>query len=124
MNRRMDKGGDLSLNAPVTSGDGESAQWEDWLESDTPTPEEIVVENSEKKARQKMLKNAMTVLNMREVEIITARRLEDKPVTLDVLSQRYDISKERVRQIENKAFEKLQVSMQKMIALPSPKSSE
>ena len=124
MNRRMDKGGDLSLNAPVKSGDGESAQWEDWLESDTPTPEEIVVEKSEKNARQEMLKNAMTVLNMREMEIITARRLEDKPVTLDALSQRYDISKERVRQIENKAFEKLQISMQKMIALPSPKSSE
>ena len=124
MNRRMDKGSDLSLNAPVKSGDGESAQWEDWLESEMPSPEEIVVANSEKNARQEMLKNAMTVLNMREVEIITARRLEDKPVTLDVLSQRYNISKERVRQIENKAFEKLQVSMQKMIALPSPKPSK
>ena len=123
MNRRMAKGGDLSLNAPVKSTDGEATQWEDWLEDDTPSPEESVVQNSEMNARKEMLENAMQALNTREVEILTARRLQDKPDTLDTLSQKYSISKERVRQIENRAFEKLQISMQKMIALPAPINS-
>ena len=120
MNRRMSRGGDLSLSAPVNSTDGEVSQWEDWLEADTPTPEEITIQNNEMKTRGLLLKNAMQELTIREVEILTARRLQDSPETLDTLSIRYDISKERVRQIENRAFEKLQLSMQKMIGLPSP----
>ena len=119
MNRRM-AGTDLSLNAPVQRNE-ETTEWEDWLESDTPTPDVIVEENQEMQMRKALLENAMAVLNTREAEIINARRLKDKPDTLETLSQRFDISKERIRQIETRAFEKLQEAMRDIASIPKQK---
>ena len=99
MNRRM-SGGDASLNATVGSADGDStAQWQDWLEDE------------ELDTRRQMLMAAMDVLNDREKDILMERRLRDDPMTLEDLSSRYDVSRERIRQIEVRAFEKLQDRM-------------
>ena len=111
MNRRL-SGGDASLNATVGSGDGEStAQWQDWLEDDSANQAEAFAEADELSARREMLMAAMDVLNDREKDILMERRLRDDPMTLEDLSARYNVSRERIRQIEVRAFEKLQDRM-------------
>ena len=108
LNRRL-SGGDASLNATVGSGDGEStAQWQDWLEDDSANQAEAFAEADELSARREMLMAAMDVLNDREKDILMERRLRDDPMTLEDLSARYNVSRERIRQIEVRAFEKLQ----------------
>ena len=111
MNRRL-AGADASLNAQVGSADGDSAtQWQDWLEDETANQAEAYAEADELQARRAMLVAAMDVLNERERDILMARRLRDEPVTLEELSAQYDVSRERIRQIEVRAFEKLQGRM-------------
>ncbi|MEE2862325.1 RNA polymerase sigma factor RpoH [Paracoccus rhizosphaerae] len=111
MNRRL-SGGDASLNAQVGSGDGESAaQWQDWLEDTDANQAEAYAETEELDTRRGMLVAAMDVLNDRERDILMERRLRDDPMTLEDLSSRYNVSRERIRQIEVRAFEKLQDRM-------------
>jgi RNA polymerase sigma-32 factor len=112
MNRRMHAGGDTSLNLPMREdGDGE---WQDWLTDDGPIQDEIVANAQETQQRTKLLTDAMSVLNAREQHILTERRLKDEPATLEDLSKTYDISRERVRQIEVRAFEKLQDEIRRL----------
>jgi len=109
MNRRL-AGGDASLNSPLRS-DSE-AEWQDWLvDEDTPSQESVVAEAEEKNIRMSLLEEAMTELSDRERHILTERRLKDEPTTLEELAAQYGVSRERVRQIEVRAFEKLQKSM-------------
>ena len=109
MNRRMAMGGDTSLNVPMREdGDG---QWQDWLVDNEPLQDERVAEAQEADVRHAMLAEAMDGLNEREKHILMERRLVDEPKTLEELSQRYSVSRERVRQIEVRAFEKLQKAM-------------
>ena len=105
MNRRL--AGDASLNAPVRA-DVEGGEWQDWLVDDQPTQEARLVESEELDRRKKMLGEAMKSLNEREREIFIARRLSENPATLEDLSSRFDVSRERIRQIEVRAFEKVQ----------------
>ncbi|WP_326525057.1 RNA polymerase sigma factor RpoH [Sphingomonas sp.] len=112
MNRRMAMGGDTSLNVPVRE-DGEG-QWQDWLADDAPLQDTIVADAQEADVRHEMLVNAMDELNDREKHILTERRLTDDPKTLEELSQVYGVSRERVRQIEVRAFEKLQKAMMRL----------
>jgi len=108
MNRRM-SAPDHSLNAPMRiDGDGE---WQDWLVDDRQNQEQVLAENQEMDDRRSMLSKAMDKLSERERHILTERRLKDEPVTLEDLSAHYGISRERVRQIEVRAFEKLQKAM-------------
>jgi RNA polymerase sigma-32 factor len=108
MNRRM-AGPDSSLNAPVRA-DSEG-EWQDWLVDDSDNQETVLADQEEMAERRKMLVDAMKVLNDRERQILAARRLQERPKTLEDLSQEYGISRERVRQIEVRAFEKLQKAM-------------
>jgi len=109
MNRRL-SGPDASLNAPLRS-DSES-EWQDWLADDvTPSQESVVAESEERSIRMGLLEEAMTELTDRERHILTERRLKDEPTTLETLAGEYGVSRERVRQIEVRAFEKLQKSM-------------
>tara|TARA_Y100001934_G_C12182363_1_gene692234 strand:- start:8 stop:955 length:948 start_codon:yes stop_codon:yes gene_type:complete len=108
MNRRM-SGPDSSLNAPLRA-DSEG-EWQDWLVDDSDNQETILADQEEMNERRKMLLHAMEVLNERERKILAARRLQEDPQTLEELSQEYGISRERVRQIEVRAFEKLQKAM-------------
>jgi RNA polymerase sigma-32 factor len=109
MNRRL-SGGDASLNAPMRA-DGES-EWQDWLADDNAVSQETVVaEEEEKSLRMGLLEEAMAELTDREKHILTERRLKDSPTTLEDLAAEYGVSRERVRQIEVRAFEKLQKSM-------------
>ena len=109
MNRRL-SGPDASLNAPLRS-DSES-EWQDWLaDDDSPSQESIVAENEERGLRMGLLEEAMAELTDRERHILTERRLKDDPTTLEELASQYGVSRERVRQIEVRAFEKLQKSM-------------
>ena len=124
MNRRL-SGPDSSLNAPLRS-ESES-EWQDWLADDTIDQETRLAEREEMGDRHALLQDAMKDLTDREREIITARRLQDDPATLEDLSQKYGVSRERVRQIEVRAFEKLQRGMQAAAkaagsrgALPAP----
>ncbi|MAQ39145.1 MAG: RNA polymerase sigma factor RpoH [Thioclava sp.] len=111
MNRRM-SGSDASLNAQIGAGDeGGAAQWQDWLEDEDADQAEAYAESEEMEARREMLMDAMDVLNEREKDILMQRRLRDDPVTLEELSGVYDVSRERIRQIEVRAFEKLQKRM-------------
>ena len=110
MNRRM-SGGDASLNATVGSEEGASMQWQDWLEDEGADQAGDYEARDELDARRALLSEAMDVLNERERDILTQRRLSDQPVTLEDLSTRYDVSRERIRQIEVRAFEKLQKRM-------------
>ena len=113
MNRRM-SGGDASLNATI-SADGEgAAQWQDWLEDEDADQAGDYAERDELEVRRDLLSEAMGVLNEREQDILTQRRLQDSPVTLETLSGQYDVSRERIRQIEVRAFEKLQKKMQEL----------
>ncbi len=112
MNARL-SGHDQSLNAPLKiDGDGE---WQDWLEDDRESQESLVANKQEMDQRREMLGKAMKTLNKRERHIVTERRLKDEPSTLEELSQEYGISRERVRQIEVRAFEKLQKSMKNQV---------
>ena len=108
MNRRM-SGPDSSLNAPLRA-DAEG-EWQDWLVDDSDNQETILADQEEMDERRKMLFGAMDVLNERERKVLAARRLQENPQTLEELSQEYGISRERVRQIEVRAFEKLQKAM-------------
>lgn len=109
MNRRLS--GDASLNAPIKAAEGESGEWQDWLVDDSKSQEKMLIEQDELETRREMLKDAMTILNEREQRIFTARRLTDKAITLEMLSTEFEISRERVRQIEVRAFEKIQKAM-------------
>jgi len=106
MNRRLS--GDASLNAPIKASEGDSGQWQDWLVDDHESQEDVLIEQDELDTRRRMLSKAMSVLNDRERRIFEARRLAEDPVTLEDLSSEFDISRERVRQIEVRAFEKVQ----------------
>jgi len=113
MNRRM-SGGDASLNATVGSDDEGSGQWQDWLEDENANTAADYEARDELESRRALLVQAMDVVNEREKDILMQRRLEDQPVTLEELSGRYDVSRERIRQIEVRAFEKLQNRMREL----------
>jgi RNA polymerase sigma-32 factor len=106
MNRRMSRGGDTSLNMKM-SEDGEG-EWQDWLADEGPLQDQIVADREETNVRHTLLNEALATLNDRERHILTERRLAEEPRTLEELSQEYSISRERVRQIEVRAFDKLQ----------------
>jgi len=113
MNRRL--GGDASLNAPLREeGDGE---WQDWLVDDAPSQESALADREESDARLTALRSALRVLNPRERRIFEARRLAEDPVTLEELSAEFGVSRERVRQIEVRAFEKVQAAVKSGVAL-------
>ncbi|MCP4317921.1 MAG: RNA polymerase sigma factor RpoH [Hyphomicrobiales bacterium] len=111
MNRRLS--GDASLNAPIKAAEGESGQWQDWLVDDSDDQETMLIQQDELENRRAMLHSAMDVLNDREKRIFEARRLSESPLTLEELSGEFDISRERVRQIEVRAFEKVQSAVRK-----------
>ncbi|APE27132.1 RNA polymerase sigma factor RpoH [Aurantiacibacter gangjinensis] len=111
MNRRMMMGGDGSLNTPMRNGEEGSGEWQDWLTDDRPLQDETVADAEEASVRREMLVEAMDALNEREQHILTERRLTENPQTLEELSQVYSVSRERIRQIEVRAFEKLQKAM-------------
>ncbi|GGA61727.1 RNA polymerase sigma factor RpoH [Nitratireductor aestuarii] len=106
MNRRLS--GDASLNAPIRASEGESGEWQDWLVDDRESQESMLIEQDELEQRKRMLDDALGVLNDRERRIFQARRLSEDPLTLEELSGEFEISRERVRQIEVRAFEKVQ----------------
>ncbi len=112
MNRRL-AGSDASLNATVGSEDG-GAQWQDWLEDEDSDQAETYAEKDELDTRRALLAQAMAVLNDREKDVLMQRRLADDPVTLEELSESYGVSRERIRQIEVRAFEKLQSRMREL----------
>ncbi|MEL7115238.1 MAG: RNA polymerase sigma factor RpoH [Pseudomonadota bacterium] len=112
MNRRL-SGGDASLNAMVGGAEGDSAtEWQDWLEDEDANQAAAYEASDELEARRELMAEAFQVLNEREQDILTQRRLQDSPKTLEELSGQYDVSRERIRQIEVRAFEKLQKKMQ------------
>ncbi|SDO42206.1 RNA polymerase, sigma 32 subunit, RpoH [Lutimaribacter pacificus] len=115
MNRRM-SGGDASLNATVGQEGEGTMQWQDWLEDEDADQAADYEERDELEARREMLAEAMSVLNERERDILTQRRLSEDTVTLEDLSTQYDVSRERIRQIEVRAFEKLQERMRELAA--------
>ena len=108
MNRRI-SGSDYSLNAPVT--DDSSGEWQDWLEDDTQNQEASFADTEEYLIKKNILSDSLEYLNERERDIISERQLSENPLTLEELSKRYGVSRERIRQIEAKAFEKLQTKM-------------
>ena len=115
MNRRM-AGGDASLNAQIKSdGDGQ-AEWQDWLEDESADQAADLAERDELEGRRELLIESMRELNERERHILTERKLKDSPVTLEELSEVYNVSRERIRQIEVRAFEKLQKRMRELAA--------
>jgi RNA polymerase sigma-32 factor len=113
MNRRL--GGDASLNSPVRE-DGDSSEWQDWLVGDTLSQETVLVETEDFDIRRKALGEALTVLSGRERRIFEARRLTDEPITLEGLAEEFGLSRERVRQIEVRAFEKVRNAVRRQIA--------
>ena len=114
MNRRM-SGGDASLNVRVGGDDGEgAAEFQDWLEDEDADQAADYAERNELEARRELMAEAMVVLNDREKDILKKRKLLDKPITLEDLSGEYDVSRERIRQIEVRAFEKLQEKMREL----------
>jgi RNA polymerase sigma-32 factor len=113
MNRRL--GGDVSLNAPIRE-EGDSGEWQDWLVDDTTDQETRLAESEQASNRRKALGEALAVLNDRERRIFEARRLADDPVTLEDLAAEFAVSRERVRQIEVRAFEKVQKAVKNQIA--------
>ncbi len=110
MNSRLS--GDASLNAPMRADEGTS-QWQDWLIDETPDQETVLGNTEEYDERMEYLTGAMDVLNDREKAIFQARRLQESPSTLEELAQEYDVSRERIRQIEVRAFEKVQEAVKK-----------
>ena len=115
MNRRMSVG-DASLNAQIMNDGEGAAEWQDWLEDEDADQAAALAERDEYESRQELLIEAMQSLNERERYILTERRLKDEPMTLEDLSQVYDVSRERIRQIEVRAFEKLQKKMRELAA--------
>jgi RNA polymerase sigma-32 factor len=113
MNRRL--GGDVSLNAPIRE-DGDSGEWQDWLVDESSNQESRLAESEESDNRRKALDEALTVLNDRERRIFEARRLADDPITLEELAAEFGVSRERVRQIEVRAFEKVQRAVRNRVA--------
>jgi len=113
MNRRL-SGGDASLNATVSAEGEGTAQWQDWLEDEDADQAGDYEARDELEVRRELLAEAMEVLNEREQDILTQRRLQDAPITLEGLSGQYGVSRERIRQIEVRAFEKLQKRMQEL----------
>ncbi|MBL4749593.1 MAG: RNA polymerase sigma factor RpoH [Amylibacter sp.] len=114
MNRRM-SGGDASLNVRVGGDDGEgAAEFQDWLQDEDADQASDYAERDELEARRELMTEAMAVLNDREKDILTKRKLQDKPITLEDLSGQYNVSRERIRQIEVRAFEKLQEKMREL----------
>ena len=122
MNRRL--GGDSSLNAPIRD-DGDSGEWQDWLVDESPNQERILAEHEESDNRHQALIGALDVLNERERRIFEARRLSDEPVTLEELASEFGVSRERVRQIEVRAFEKVQKAVKhRVAAMEQPGASQ
>jgi RNA polymerase sigma-32 factor len=118
MNRRL--GGDASLNAPIRD-DGDSGEWQDWLADNSESQETVMAEHEEMDNRRKALSQALSVLNDRERRIFEARRLADEPVTLEDLAAEFGVSRERVRQIEVRAFEKVQKAVKnRLSAMETP----
>src|SRR6187549_1547511 len=118
MNRRL--GGDASLNAPIRE-DGDSGEWQDWLADDSESQETVMAAHQELDNRRKALGEALSVLNDRERRIFEARRLADDPITLEDLAAEFGVSRERVRQIEVRAFEKVQKAVKsRMAAMEKP----
>jgi len=115
MNRRL-AGSDASLNITVGGDEGGGSSWQDWLQDDDADQASDYAERDEFEARQAMLMEAMDVLNERERDILTERKLAEPPVTLEDLSTKYSVSRERIRQIEVRAFEKLQARMREIAA--------
>jgi RNA polymerase sigma-32 factor len=113
MNRRL--GGDASLNAPIRE-DGDSGEWQDWLADDSESQESVMAAHEELDNRRKALSSALDVLNDRERRIFEARRLADDPITLEELAEEFGVSRERVRQIEVRAFEKVQKAVKNRVA--------
>jgi RNA polymerase sigma-32 factor len=113
MNRRL--GGDVSLNAPLRE-EGEGGEWQDWLVDDSASQESVLAAQEEGQNRLAALRDALGVLNPRERRIFEARRLADDPITLEELSTEFGVSRERVRQIEVRAFEKIQEAVRKNLA--------
>ncbi|MEM6635649.1 MAG: RNA polymerase sigma factor RpoH [Pseudomonadota bacterium] len=113
MNRRL-SGGDASLNATIGSEDDSAMQWQDWLEDEGADQAGDYEARNEMEARLALMADAMDVLNERERDILEKRRLKDQPLTLEELSTQYDVSRERIRQIEVRAFEKLQKRMREL----------
>ena len=114
MNRRM-AGSDPSLNAKVASDDGSLTEWQDWLVEESPNQEEEFAEQEEDGIRKELISESLKVLNERELDIIQTRRLEETPTTLEELSEKYDISRERVRQIEVRALEKIKEEIENLM---------
>jgi RNA polymerase sigma-32 factor len=122
MNRRL--GGDVSLNAPIRD-DGDSGEWQDWLVDESSSQEARLVASEESDNRRKALGEALTVLNERERRIFEARRLVDEPITLEELADEFGVSRERVRQIEVRAFEKVQKAVKtRVAAMEAPQTSQ
>jgi len=113
MNRRL--GGDVSLNAPIRN-DGDTGEWQDWLVDDRDNQETTLTESEELGNRRRALSDALSVLNDRERRIFEARRLVDEPITLEELADEFGVSRERVRQIEVRAFEKVQKAVRNRVA--------
>ncbi len=126
MNRRL--GGDASLNAPIRQTGEGAGEWQDWLVDETSSQEKLMVEQEESENRLGALRGALSVLNDRERRIFEARRLRDEPETLEDLSAEFGVSRERVRQIEVRAFEKVQQAVKDGLAriesLPPPSTSK
>jgi RNA polymerase sigma-32 factor len=123
MNRRL--GGDASLNAPIRE-DGDSGEWQDWLVDDHEDQESVLAKSEEADNRRQALTEALSVLNERERRIFEARRLADEPVTLEELAEEFGVSRERVRQIEVRAFEKVQKAVKNRVAAmeaPEPQAA-
>ena len=121
MNRRL--GGDASLNAPIRD-DGEAGEWQDWLVDNSPNQEAVMAEHEEFDHRRQALNGAIGVLNPRERRIFEARRLAEDPMTLEDLAAEFGVSRERVRQIEVRAFEKVQSAVKGTIARRKPPRSK
>ncbi|MEM7072740.1 MAG: RNA polymerase sigma factor RpoH, partial [Pseudomonadota bacterium] len=115
MNQRLATG-DQSLNAKISHHSSESAEWQDWLEDETPNQEELLSERQQQQYRRELLEKAMASLQPRERRIIKARRLSDEPLTLETLSHEFSVTRERIRQIELRAFEKLKLAAGKLAA--------
>ena len=114
MNRRL-SGADPSLNAKISTDDGSQTEWQDWIEADAPNQEEEYVEKEEDTIRKELISEALNILNERELDIVQTRRLSEETSTLEELSEKYDISRERVRQIEVRALEKIKEEIQKLM---------
>src|SRR5471030_1677063 len=121
MNRRL--GGDASLNAPIRE-DGDSGEWQDWLADDSESQETVMAKHEELDNRRKALSSALDVLNDRERRIFEARRLAEDPVTLEELAEEFGVSRERVRQIEVRAFEKVQKAVKNKVTAMETQSAQ